>query len=192
VDDLGVELDAVETPIPILEGRDRRRGRAGHDPRAEGRRGHRVTVAHPADLLGRQALEELAPGLGGELRTAELRRVRALDAAAEVSRHQLHPVADPEHRDAELEDPGIDPGRPLGVDRRRPSGEDERQRPPGRQRGRGGRVRHELRVHAALAHPSRDQLRVLAAEVDDEDGPLLGRLLGSRKRYDLAHYEPGR
>jgi hypothetical protein len=34
-------------------------------------------------------------------------------------------------------------------------------------------VADELRVDPALADPARDQLRVLAAEVDDEDGPVV-------------------
>ena len=47
--------------------------------------------------------------------------------------------------------------------------------------GRGGRVRHDLAVDARLAHAARDQLRVLRAEVDDEDGALGGLgLLGQR------------
>ena len=45
------------------------------------------------------------------------------------------------------------------------------------QLGRGSAVRDELGVDAAFADASRDQLRVLTAEVDDEDGPLLGRRL---------------
>jgi hypothetical protein len=41
----------------------------------------------------------------------------------------------------------------------------------------------ELRVHAALAHAACDQLCVLPAEVEDEDGALLlGR---SRERDDV-------
>ena len=49
----------------------------------------------------------------------------------------------------------------------------------------------ELRVDAALAHAPGDQLRVLAAEVDDEDGALFGWRLGDGERDDLAHYRPG-
>jgi hypothetical protein len=45
----------------------------------------------------------------------------------------------------------------------------------------------ELGVDAALAHAARDQLRVLAAEVDDEDGTLFGCRLGDGERDDLAH-----
>ena len=35
-----------------------------------------------------------------------------------------------------------------------------------------GRVRDDLAVDARFAHAARDQLRVLGAEVDDEDGAL--------------------
>ena len=51
VHDLRMELDAVEPPVRVLEGRDRRVGRLGRDPRAGRSGGHRVAVAHPAGLL---------------------------------------------------------------------------------------------------------------------------------------------
>jgi hypothetical protein len=43
---------------------------------------------------------------------------------------------------------------------------------------------HELGVDAAFTYAPRDQLRVLTAEVDDQDRPLLGRPL--RKRDNLS------
>jgi hypothetical protein len=43
-------------------------------------------------------------------------------------------------------------------------------------------VRDDLGVDASLAHTPRDQLRVLAAEVDDEYGPFLRR--GLRMQRD--------
>jgi hypothetical protein len=46
---------------------------------------------------------------------------------------------------------------------------------------------HELRVDAALAHPARDQLRVLAAEIYDEDRPLISRRLADGERDYVAH-----
>jgi hypothetical protein len=48
----------------------------------------------------------------------------------------------------------------------------------------------ELRVDAAFAHSPRDELRVLPAEVDDEDGALLRCRLRHRERHDLAHLVP--
>jgi hypothetical protein len=47
-------------------------------------------------------------------------------------------------------------------------------------------MRDELGVDPALADAARDQLRVLPAEVDDEDWTLLGRGLRRRERNDLA------
>ena len=122
-----------------------------------------------------------------ELGLSELGRARALDRAAEVARHELHAVADAERRDPELEDPRVEIGRALCVHRRRPAGEDQRGRVARRDLGGGQPVPDELRVHARLAHAPRDQLAVLAAEVDDEDGTLLGRGLGGRERDDLGH-----
>ena len=89
VHDLRVELDAVELPLRRLERGDRRRRRAGDDPRALGRRDHGVAVRHPDRLLVRDVVEERAL-LGAQLRLAELgdarsgrrgRRARAPSAA---------------------------------------------------------------------------------------------------------------
>jgi hypothetical protein len=89
-------------------------------------------VAHPADLLGRQVGEE-GTFHGGEVGLAELGDTGSLDPAAELLRHELHPVADAERRNAELEDAWIDLRRALGVDGGGAAGEDERERVAGRQ-----------------------------------------------------------
>ena len=143
-------------------------------------------LIHPTCSSGRPPKSAL-DGIDAHLRPAELRAVRAFDAASEVARHQLHPVTDAEHGHAQAEDPRIGLRRTLRVDRGRPAREDERERPPRGDRRRGGRVMDELRVDAALADAPRDQLRVLAAEVDDEDGALFRRRLLERERDDLAH-----
>ena len=69
------------------------------------------------------------------------------------------------------------PGRPAARPRRRPRPARRRghARPGSSRADRVGRsrVRDELRVDARLADAAGDQLRVLAAEVDDEHGPLL-------------------
>ena len=133
-------------------------------------------MAHPHRLLGRQVVEELRLARL-ELRLAELGRAGALDGAAEVARHELHAVADAERRDAEREDRRVELGRAVRIHRRRAAGEDERGRVPRRDlRGREP-VPDELRVDARLAHAPRDQLAVLAAEVDDEDRALLRQRL---------------
>ena len=189
VHDLGVELHAVQSPLRVLEGRDRRRLRRGDDPCALRRRGDRVAVAHPADLLLRQVHEELA-ALDGELRLAELGDAGPLDPAAELLRHDLHPVTDAERRDAEREDARIDLRRAVRVDRRGPARENERQRVAPAHLVRADRMRHELGVDAALAHAPRDQLRVLASAVQNEHRPLFGGRLRRWQWDDVAHPIP--
>src|SRR5690606_34743122 len=101
-----------------------------------------------------------------------LTRVRHL--AAERLRHDLEAVADAERRDAELEDRGVERRRALGVHRRRPAREDDRD---GILRahlvGRDA-VWDELAEHTRLADAAGDQLGVLCAEVDDENRSLRG------------------
>ena len=134
VRDLGMELDAVQPSGPILEGGDRRRRRAGRDLGARGWSRHRVAMAHPHGLLGREVVEELGV-VRLELGLAELGGARALDGAAEVARHELHAVTDAERRDPEREDLGVQVRRAVGVDRGGAAGEDQRRgvarrRPP--------------------------------------------------------------
>src|SRR5262249_10603161 len=88
---------------------------------------------------------------------------------------------------AELEQAWIDARRALRVDGRRPTGEDERDGIPAPDLFGGDIVADELRVHAALANATRDQLRVLAAAVEHEYRPRLGIGLGSRERNHLGH-----
>ena len=122
-----------------------------------------------------------------ELGLAELRRSGALDGASEIARHQLHPVTDPERRHAELEDPRIELRGSLAVHGSRAAGEHERSGIPPCDLVCGQPVPDELRVDARLAHAPCDQLAVLAAEVDDENRPLLRRRLRRGKRDDFAH-----
>jgi hypothetical protein len=140
-------------------------------------------VAHP-DLEARAHPAEEPLALGDvDPRSAELALVGPPDLAAEQVRHQLHAVADAEHRHALAEDAGIDGRRPVGVHARGPTGEDQALRAADHLRpdGRG----HDLRVAPLLADAPRDQLGVLAAEVDDEH-PLVAREAG------LARRGPGR
>ena len=116
-----------------------------------------------------------------QLRPAILAGRGALHFAAERLAHQLHAVADAEHRDAELEDLRIALRRAVGVHARRAAGEDQPLRrelahPLGRDV-----VPHDLAVHVLLADPAGDQLDVLRAEVEHEH-PLGGDVRGERRR----------
>ncbi len=186
VHDLGVELDAVQAARTVLEGGDRSGRRAGRHVRTRRRRGDGVAMAHPYGLLGRQVVEELRL-LRLQLGLAELRGARSLDGATEVAGHELHPVADAERGDPEREDVDIELRRTVGEHRGRPTGEDQRCGVPTRDLRSRQAVPDELRVDTRLADASGDELAVLPAEVDDEDGALLRCGLGRRERDDLRH-----
>ena len=142
VDDLGVELDPVQAPLGALAGGDRRPWAGGQRDEARRRLEDAVAVAHPALLLARQPGQQLPAAVGEDQRGApELARVGAFDPAAEDMDHRLHPVADAQHRDVELEQLAAQlrrarPSRPTPARRRAPARRDAaRGSAPGRCRG---------------------------------------------------------
>lgn len=137
--------------------------------------GDLVAVTHP-HVLGIRLTAEQHAAVAGErsIRRAVLTKTRVGHLAAESPRHHLEAVADAERRDAEIEDATIERGRTLLIDRRWTAGEDERDGVLRADLGGGGRVRHDLAVHARLADATGDELRILGAEVDDENGALGG------------------
>src|SRR5690606_9060865 len=92
--------------------------------------------------------------------------------AAELAGHHLEAVADAESRNPELEDAGVEVGRAGLVDARGSAREHDTYGVLRGELGGGDGVRHDLAVHARLAHAPRDELSVLGAEVDDEHGTL--------------------
>ena len=94
---------------------------------------------------------------------------------------QLHPVADPQDRDAQLEEPGVAVRRARLVDARRPAREDQRQRVQLADPLERDVVPHDPREGVPLADPPGDELDVLRAEVEDQDGPLGSRAFHERR-----------
>ncbi len=169
VQHLGVPLHAEEAPLGVLEGGDLGAvGAAGHrEPRR--RDDDRVAVRHPHRLANRLTREEHRVGVDGGRGATELGALGALHRAAERLGHRLEAVTDAEHRHAGVEERGIDRRRTVGVDAGRTAREDHRRGLTREELGHGHLVRHDLAVDLRLAHAAGDQLRVLSAEVDDED-----------------------
>ena len=181
VHDLGMELDAVE---PALAASSKAAIGVDGEPATTSRAlGGAVTVSR-CDIqtvcsAGRSCEER--DSVRGQPRLAELRRARALDAC----RRARAPSAACRSRSRASECRARrSPGRRAARPPRRPM--------PARRKGsaravarahllRRDRVRDELRVDAALAHASRDQLRVLPSEVDDQHRALLRRPLRERQ-----------
>ena len=100
---------------------------------------------------------------------AEFAHLAGLDLAAQLPRHGLHAVADAQHRHAQIE-------HRLRRARRRVFG--HRHVAAGQDHAAGAEFAHELvadvvgmdfAVDPRFAHAARDQLRVLRAEVEDEN-----------------------
>jgi len=170
VHDLGVELDGVEPALAVLNGGDGRAvgGREGAEPLGGGR--DRVAVTHPTLLLAGEAVEEQAVARHAQGRLAELADARLRHRPTQLQSHELGAVADAEDRDAEVVQTGVGTRRPVDVDAHGAAAEDQPLGPAGSDLLDGEVVRDELRVDAALAHPSGDELTILRPEVEDEDG----------------------
>ncbi len=173
VDDLGVELDPVQPTLDVLQRGHRRLGRARERREAGRRLEHGVAVRHPAALLGGRAAQQPARLRHRQPRAAELPHLGALDPAAEREHQRLHAVADAEHGDPELEQLRVQPRGAGRVHRRGAARQDQALGPAAAHLVDADVVRQQLGEHAALAHPPRDQLRVLPAVVEDDD--LVGR-----------------
>ena len=160
----GMELDAVEAARLVGHAGDGAGFARRHQLEARRELDHLVAVAHPdveetmafAVYPVLDALEQLGVPARPDLGVAELTHLRALDLAAELLGHRLHPVADSEDRDAEIPDRL---GRAWGlllVHRRGPAGEDDPARRELADETVGDVVGVELAVDVLLAYPARD------------------------------------
>ena len=158
VDHLGVELDPEDPAFAGLEGGYRRLGRGRQLGEALGRLVDGVAMGHPAGLLAGQALEQ-QPGLAnGQLRAAVLAHLGRLDPAAELPCQKLHPVTDAQHRDPELQEPGVELRGALLVNRGRAAGEDQALGTPAGNLFGANVVGKQLREDPTLADATGDQL----------------------------------
>ncbi len=179
VHDFRMELHRVELAGVVADDRDRRALRLAEHAKAWRQFGDAVAVAHPDRVflaLDPDALEERAVGGDLDLGAAELAVMAGLDLAAELLRHRLFAVADAEHRHAGLVDRRRRQRRVFVEHRGRPAGQDHGFRLHGAEGRFGLLERHDLAIDALFAHPARDQLRHLRAEIDDQDLVVVGQM----------------
>ena len=98
------------------------------------------------------------------------RRGGGLDLAAEVVGDELQPVADAEDGHAQREDGRVGCGRVGVVDRGWAAGEDDAERVESADLLERRRAGQDDGEDVELADAARDELRVLRAEVEDDDG----------------------
>ena len=167
-----MELRRVEAALGVLHRGDRADRREGRDREALRCLGDVVRVAHPADALLAHTGKELrclARLIERDFRLAVLTRRRRLDLAAEQMGHELRAVADAEHWDAELEDLGAAGHGVFRVDAVRATRQDDALRRHLADLFQRKRLRMDFTVDMVLAHAARDELIVLATEVQHED-----------------------
>ena len=166
VHDLGMELKRVE-PARLVARRGIRAVRA-HRRRPEALRQPLDPVAPDDRRLG-DAGEERAGAVRLQLRLAVLARGAGHDTAAESLGHDLHPVADPEHRHTEIEHRGVDGRSAIGEHAVRAAGKDYARRQVRAEALGGRRERDDLGIDVLLADAARDEVRVLRAVVENDD-----------------------
>ena len=169
VRDLGVELHRVQSTRDVLHDRDRPFGRRTRDDEAFGCGRDRVAVTHPARRARGPLLHQDRAALARHRRATVLTDPGVGDVAAELLGHELRAVTNAQHRDAEFVDRGIERRRRYFVDRLRTAGEDDRGRRLRAHFVSGDGALDDFGIDVCFAHASRDQLRVLGTEVDDED-----------------------
>jgi hypothetical protein len=130
-------------------------------------------VARPDAKVARHVREE--PWCSGsridrDQRVAKFALTRSAHFAAEHVGHQLHAVADTEHRGAELEQLGGALRRTLFRHAARSTREDDADGVASANGIDWGVERHDLGEHRQLSQAPRDELRVLRAEVQNENG----------------------
>ncbi len=184
VDHLGVVLDAGEPPVEALERGDRG---APEDARTSKPGGASCTASpwliHTVWSVGSPA-SRVPPAPS---RSAASRRTPT-GRCAPPSRRARPPSPGSRSRcpgrgSRSSNSAGSTRGAPVGVDGRRPAREHDRARAPGDDLGHRHRVRDDLGVHPRLAHPPGDQLGVLRAVVDDQDGVVPVEVVRSRTRF---------
>ena len=170
VHDLGVELDAVQAALRVGDRGIGRRAGAGRRLEAGRQPLDRIAVAHPDRLLGLQTGEEsIALGHRDDGRP-ELLAAEGHDLAAERLGHQVQAIADAQDRHAAGPERRVGMGRARFVDAGRSAGENDRRRLAGGDLTPRGVEGQQLRVDVQLADAAGDELAVLAAEVEDDDG----------------------
>ena len=166
---LWMELHGPDAPRLVRDSGQRVGGLRGLDE-ARGQRFCLVAVAHPHLERGGKSVEELRLGDHLHLRVAVLARGCRLNPPAQVVHDEVQPVADAEHGNAHRKQCGISGRRVRVVDRAGATGEDQPQRLERANLldGRGAGKHHGEDVE--LADATRDQLGVLRAEVQNDDG----------------------
>ena len=125
VRDLGMELQAVDRAGLVADGRMRAGIRRGQRHELLVKVLHLVPVTHPDGRVGRHIGKERVGRLLVAGLVTELSRLAGVNLAPQSVTGRLHPVADTQDRNPEVEDPRVGVRRTLVVHTRRSTAEDQ-------------------------------------------------------------------
>jgi len=168
--DLRMKLDSAQAAITRAERRIWRVVAVRDRVQRRRNRLDAIAVAHPHAMLDTvEALEQPILLVDHEHRGAVLARARADALRTQVLRDHIQAVTDPEHRASEVQHFVADIGRVLLVQAHRAARQNDAARLQGADFRRIEIERMQLAIDMHLAHAARDQLRVLAAEIKDQN-----------------------
>ena len=166
----GVHLHRIEATGRVFHHRDgSQRGTRRDDESLRGTRDG-VAVAHPHRALLGPLREQGRFALTRQGGAAVLTTTGRGHFPTELLGHELRAVANAEHRNAKLVDAGVKCGSRRLVDRLRSTRQDDRRGLTRRDVGRRDGRRDNLRIYVCFSHTPGNQLRVLRAKVNNENG----------------------
>ncbi len=162
---LRVKLHPIPAALHIAHRRHRAIGAGCKHPKALRQLLNPVTVRHP-HRIGPQRQKWII-GHGLDLRQAIFARLRRPHLPAQGMRQQLHPIANAKHRQTGTQQILGQCRRIVLIDRRRAAGENVATRLNGLHRLSRRIPGEKLAIDLHLAHPPRNQLRILRAKVEN-------------------------
>ena len=185
--DLGMKLHCVETTRLVRHRGDRGGRVAGNDLESRRQFGDLVAMAHPhieqavafrIDTV-LNVFEQCRMTARTHFGITKLTYGSALDFATELRRHRLHAVADAEHRHAERKHRSRGARCIALPNRVGAAGENDAARIVLPHEIVADVMRVQFAINAGLAHAARNQLRVLRAEIKNENF-VVGHISGMR------------
>ena len=167
---LGVELNAVKLTVQALNGRGRAIFRGGTDGKAIRQNRYFIRMAHQNRLLRGKAGKQQAIFVHVGSCASVFAGFAGGNLAARKLAKKLHAIANTENRNAQRQHGGIAFGRVLPVNAVRPPRKDDTNGLDFTNFFYRNTVRFDNGIHAAFSYATRNQLFVLTAEIEDQDG----------------------
>jgi|GEM_PF-3053036 len=187
VEDLRMELDAVKSPLCILDAGIRRILRNSRGDKAWRESREFITVRIPNPKFARQTGKKLAGFRHRQMATAVFAGPAVGHPSTQKMPHQLHAVTDPEHRHTQFKNRGIRMRRGFRINALRPTRENDSDHTLLLKLRRRRRVVVDLGVNLTLPDTARDDLGELRAKIKDGDGLWHGGMKGGNQNSSIGN-----